>query len=256
MEMFTMKDLVDTALGNYLKLQRNPYPGRLIVMGMDEGGKNAVQVYAVMGRSFNSRNRILTAEEGTGRVFTQPADPSSVKDPSLTIYDAMIEDPNGIFVVSNGHQTNYLHGFGGDLTELVKCGNDSWKYEPDSPNFTPRISGAITRCDSCDEFHFDIAILRKSAWGMACERAIYSFDMIKSGFGYGISTYSGDGNPLPSFTGEPFLLPFLHDIEAVADAYWEALNDENRVSLAVKFIPLGGGTSTVVLRNKYEKVEA
>ena len=228
--------LVELARRNLFDLTSNPYRGRIIVLGMDSTGKYMIQLYAIMGRSENSRNRVL--READGRVFTEAADPSKMTDPSLIIYNAMGEYRSA-FVVSNGQQTDeVLNAFvtDGDLRE----GLMDYKYEPDRPNFTPRITGVSYRVGRP---FFELSILRKSQWDDSCERHTYSYETIGDGFGYCVSTYSGDGNPLPSFTGEPFLVPLSGDIDSVAQTYWRLLNQENRVALVVKFIPLNGAKS-------------
>ncbi len=236
---------------NMYDLAQNPYPGRGIVMGMDETGKYAIQVYWIMGRSENSRNRVFGVD-GT-RLFTETADPSKVKDPSLIIYNAMC-DTHRYFVVSNGSQTDVV-------TSGLSAGNTfqgslrGSKYEPDAPNFTPRITGicSLDLLDRQSPF-FGLDIIRKSPWDdESCDRFFYRYDTIEKGFGYCITTYTGDGDPLPSFRGEPLLMPLVGDIDAVLDTYWKALNEENRVALAVKFILLQG-TSWIKVKNKFTKV--
>jgi len=240
--------LIATAGNNEVRLVGNPYPGRGIVVGLDETGQFLVQVYWIMGRSENSRNRVF-GKDDTGRVFTEAADPSKVKDPSLIIYNAMREAmPRYCWVVSNGHQTDPLVD-SGESFALTMC---RWSYEPDAPNFTPRISAA-SLWGPKDIPNVLISILRKSLWSDACDRHFYEINDLGKGFGYCIHTYRGDGDPLPAFQGEPYLLTLVGDIEGVANDYWEMLNPENRVSLAVKFIPKSG-LSKVVIRNKYQKV--
>lgn len=240
---------------NLFALIENDYPGRLIVVGTDDTGTNMIQLYAIMGRSPNSRNRILTSEGG--RLFTEAADPSKAEDPSLIIYNAMNEcsGPDGEkkYTVSNGHQTD-------DINEALSCGRDlvdvmeSWEYEPDAPNFTPRISGFCTQKDPQRPHQFELSILRKSPFE-SCERIFYGYEAIDPGFGYCIHTYARSGNPLPSFKGEPLLLRLSGDQVDLAQRYWDVLNKQNRVALAVKFIPLTPGIeSSTYIINQYEKV--
>ena len=237
---------------NLFNLGGNPYPGRLIVVGLDETGENLVQVYAIMGRSENSRNRVFGCGDN-GRLFTEAADSSKTKDPSLIIYNAMREAHTGIqtlYVVSNGHQTDAV---------ADECSRNSlvatmikWEYEPDAPNFTPRIT-SVTYWGNAGFPISLISILRKSVWSGRCDRHLFGINDIGRGFGYCFHTYSGDGDPLPAFRGEPYLVPLIGDANQIADTFWQALNADNRVSLAVKFIPKDGPSNIFVI-NKYEKV--
>ncbi len=239
---------------NLLNLSRNPYPGRGIIVGLDETGNFLVQVYWIMGRSQNSRNRIFEYEKSGNRLFTTAADPSQVKDASLIMYNAMREAPykanegTAYHVVSNGHQTDAVVDCYLDTPTLVMALH-KYTYEPDAPNFTPRITAV-----SCWRQHTPtavMAILRKSvSLRDACDRQFYEFGNLESGFGHCITTYSGDGNPLPAFNGVPYLLPLRGAERQIAQTYWEALDPDNRVSLAVKFIPKEGHSSMDVL-NKY-----
>lgn len=219
-------------------------------MGVDPPGDNVVQVYWIMGRSDNSRKRVFSFDE-YDRLYTEPTDPSNAGDLRLIIYNAMREtmrENGGFFVVSNGEQTdtvwearNLEHGLG------------TWSYEPDDPNFTPRITGVCSVGDVGPRFQF--AVLRRSIFGGACHRLVYNYNEISNGLGLCITTYAGDGKPLPAFTDDPLLMPIGDGIDSVLDAYWQALDPENRVSLAVKFIPIAGGKSTIRVINKYAKVQ-
>lgn len=226
------------------------YPGRGIVVGRDESGQHLVQVYWIMGRSENSRNRIF--DNDGGRVFTAAANPSKVQDPSLIIYNAMDECPRcrTFFAVTNGHQTDSFRSAceQGIISSLAK-----YSYEPDAPNYTPRINGF---CDTKSGLGTiaGLAIIRKSPLGGTCERSIYLYEQIANGFGYCITTYADDGSPLPSFRGEPLLMPLAGSLEGVADQYWAILNGENLVSLVVKFIEVSSGKSHVSIINKYLRV--
>ncbi|MFH1178522.1 MAG: IMP cyclohydrolase [bacterium] len=242
----------DEAETNIVALARNPYPGRGIIVGLDQEGENLIQVYWIMGRSENSRNRIF-GHDGD-RVFTEMADISKVKDSSLIIYNAMREawsrGVSMVHIVSNGSQTDdiwfaYENGHG-RLFETMQ----RFEYEPDPPNFTPRI--AAVSCWVAGVPFASMIILRKSLWSNRCDRNMYEINGLGKGFGYCITTYSGDGDPLPSFRGEPYLLPLIGDTRFIADTYWEALNHENKVSLAVKFIPKRGHSDLVTF-NKYQK---
>lgn len=232
---------------NLLALSQNSYPGRGMVIGMDEIG-HVIQVYWIMGRSENSRNRKFSVEGG--RVFTQPIDPAKVKDPSLIIYNAM-RDSHGHFVVSNGVQTD-------DVVLGVSVGNNfaralrRWPYEPDAPNFTPRITGIYSLAVDHGDPPFYLSIIRKAAGQEdSCDRTTYEYEKFEKGFGRCITTYVGDGDPLPSFKGDPRLMPLTGDIDTIKGIYWEALDSDNKVALAVKRIsPLGHTLVKVV--NKYK----
>lgn len=244
--MNTPTDTQNTiAEANFNALKANPYPGRGLILGRDKSGKYRVQVYWIMGRSDNSRSRVFSCQGG--RVFTEPRDPTKVKDPSLIIYNAMGE-LEGSFVVSNGDQTDTA------LTNLIGCTSlyealVSREYEPDRPNYTPRITGLLTR-----NGQVELGIIKKSPVSIRCDRIFFSYGDVPSGFGYCLTTYAGDGDPLPAFQGEPLLLPINGNTPvAVGGIFWSMLNEENRVSLAVKFID-EAGTSKVSLINKYEKV--
>jgi IMP cyclohydrolase len=233
------------AQANMHNLSVNPYPGRGLVIGKVEPGW--IQVYWIMGRSEDSRNRVFT-QGADGLVYTEAVDPSKVKDPSLIIYNAMAER-NSFFFATNGVQTD-------NLVDAVTTGTEPTKglrqhtYEPD-PNHTSRISGWCTR-DPNSYAHF--SLIKKSPLSAAADRHLFKCE-VEAGYGYGISTYRGDGSPLPAFKGEPQLLPIEGTIEEIAQTYWSALNEANRVSLAVKLIPYEIMTpSQVHIINKYEKV--
>lgn len=182
-----------------------------------------------MGRSENSRNRIFIIDKD-GSLKTAAADPSKVSDPSLIIYTAMSENQES-YAVSNGAQTEDALSDDG-LSSLMKSG---WKYEPDGPNFTPQITG-LFRPRRFNVPIAEISILKKSASSDLCEEFLYEAPILEPGYGYCVTTYNGDGEPLPSFSGEPYLLPLEGNVKSIAKAIWDALDDENRVSLAVKFI--------------------
>jgi IMP cyclohydrolase len=237
-------DECDVARANLELLRKNPYPGRGLVEGLTEDGKHLVQACWIMGRSPNSRNRVF-GQDGCGRIFTEAADPKEMKDPSLIIYNAMRERAFH-YVVSNGEQTDQI------LNAMLLKGpqtfrSQEWEYEPDAPHFTPRISATFWR------EHAEIAIARRFRSSAHCERSFYSLPLPR-GIGYCVTTYEGDGNPLPSFRGEPYPLPLGYSIDGVARTLWEALNPDNRVAIAVKFIEHDSGQSMVQIINKYEKV--
>jgi len=236
-----MKEKLILAGRNLEALKRNSYPGRGIIVGMDETGKHLVQVYWIMGRSENSRNRIFVVEDD-GVLKTAPFDPEKVKDPSLIIYTAMAESSKG-YAVSNGHQTlDCLSGRG------LNYSLDKWQYEPDSPNFTPRISALIVPRIFPPQIA-EMSILEKSPFGDQCDRYLYKLDISSPGLGYCITTYNGDGDPLPPFTGDPYLLPLVGSMEEIAQTFWDSLNPGNKVSLAVKFVNIKNRRTFMTIRN-------
>lgn len=243
-------DLIRLAGRNLSSLTRNRYPGRGIIVGMSDDGSHLVQVYWIMGRSANSRNRIFKTDCATRRVFTEPADAAAMQDPSLVIYNAMRERGR-YFVVSNGDQTDTVIGqqepidLAPALSERV--------YEPDEPNFTQRITALCSIED--DGAVLQLAVLRKSIFDTSCNRAFYQYRP-HPGYGYCVTTYAGDGNPLPHFRGDPWLMPLNGSESEITRRYWDALNPDNRVSLAVKFIEIETRTSHVRIINKYAKVGA
>jgi len=223
-------------------LVNNTYPGRGIVLGRST--KNTwIQVYWIMGRSESSRNRILVAEDGTLR--TEAADPEKLlQDPSLVIYTAMHRVKEQ-YIVTNGAQTDALFACLFQDGEFV----DSllpWSHEPDAPNFTPRISG----CTDLSEPGIWLSIIKaSSADGRSSEHQFFHYSDVPEGFGYAITTYQGDGKPIPPFEGTPLLMPLEGDSDAIARTYWEALNHDNRVGLAVRTIEVDG-SATIDVTNK------
>ncbi|MBM4037373.1 MAG: inosine monophosphate cyclohydrolase [Planctomycetes bacterium] len=215
---------------------------------MDDKAYRVIQVYWIMGRSENSRNRVF-ATDGK-RVWTEPADPAKVKDPSLIIYNAIRELPEGLFVVTNGDHTDTICdmvGAGGTVEKAL----GTRQVEPDAPNFTPRIAGVFDFRGL--PYVAILSLLRKSAFGDATDRFYWRYEEFDPGLGYCITTYLGDGDPLPAFAGEPYLVPLVGDPCAVASAFWDALDRDNKVSLCVKAIDPESFESQVVIINKYEK---
>jgi len=244
--------LIEIADANLKKLAENTYPGRGIIAGLDETEKYLIQVYWIMGRSANSRNRIF-AETMPGRLVTEAADSTKVKDPSLIMYTAMNSLNNQHFSISNGHQTDDALKAAHWCILLHADTNfsDKWKYEPDEPNFTPRITSVFTK--EANNF-LQISIIKKSPFDDSCTRHLHLYSNLHPGFGYCVTTYKGDGDPLPSFEGEPFLLPLEGSHEFILDSYWSTLNQENKISLAVKFINIETWEEKTLIKNKYEKV--
>ena len=230
-------------------LAANPYPGRGLVIGRSQAGDAWLQVYWIMGRSENSRNRIFIADGAELR--TEAADPARVADPSLIIYEAMLELP-GVFLVSNGDQTRTAF----DVMEAGGRFEDALEMrerEPDAPNYTPRITGLIDL--RLREPNFALSLLKANTAAPALtDRTTFRPAPPPAGLGLGLTTYHGDGNPLPSFRGEPLWLPLAGSQEQVADAYWAALDSQNRVALAVKSIAADGAEpGRIVLRNRFAR---
>ncbi len=224
-------------------LEENPYPGRGIVLGRSADNRFAVAAYFIMGRSENSRNRVfLPTEDG---IRTQAHDPSKMTDPSLIIYHPVRRTGRGL-IVTNGDQTDTVRDYilaGRTFAEALH----TREFEPDAPNYTPRISGLLS-----PDGGFKLSIL-KSAGGDpgCCCRYFYDYDHPLAGEGRFIHTYMGDGSPLPSFEGEPERVALdAPDPETLAERMWAALNGENKVSLFVRYICLADGTERDALRNK------
>ncbi|MDD6844439.1 MAG: IMP cyclohydrolase, partial [Clostridia bacterium] len=212
------------------------YPGRGIVIGRSEDGTKAVTAYFIMGRSENSRNRVFV-EENEG-IRTEAFDPSKLTDPSLIIY-APVRVLGNSTIVTNGDQTDTVY----DLMKEGKTFEQSLRtreFEPDGPNYTPRISGILNVKDG--KFDYAMSIL-KSANGNpeCCNRYTFTYDSPINGQGHFIHTYKTNGNPLPSFEGEPKLISIPNDIEKFTEALWTNLNEDNKVSLFVRFIDIETG---------------
>ena len=225
-------------------LQNNPYPGRGIVLGRSADGKSAIAAYFIMGRSENSRNRVFTVTEDGIR--TEAHDPSKMTDPSLIIYHPVRQVGDSL-VVTNGDQTDTVRD-GLLAGKTFASALHTREFEPDGPNYTPRISGLISPDGS-----FKLSIL-KSADGDpgCCLRYFYTYDRPLAGEGRFIHTYTGDGNPLPSFEGEPERVTLdAPNAEALAEQLWEALNEDNKVSLFVRYTDLESGEYTQVIKNKF-----
>jgi len=225
-------------------LSTNAYPGRGIVLGHSADGKSAIAAYFIMGRSENSRNRVFTVTEDGIR--TEAYDPSKMVDPSLIIYHP-VRQVGDQLVVTNGDQTDTIRDF---LAEGKSFGQalHTREFEPDGPNYTPRISGILNPDGS-----FKLSIL-KSADGdpSCCHRFFYTYDHPLAGEGRFIHTYMGDGNPLPSFEGEPERVVLdAASAEELAEQMWAALNSDNKVSLFVRYIDLASGEYTQVIKNKF-----
>lgn len=233
-EIKSMKDRIDG----------NPYVGRGIVIGKSSDGKKAVTAYFIMGRSANSRNRVFTVKNG--EVFTEPFDASKVEDPSLIIYAAIRKFENKL-IVTNGDQTDTVYDgivTGKSFSESL----ESREFEPDAPNFTPRISGMLTFGEN--DFKYEMSILKSlDENGSDCARYTFSYPS-KAGLGHFIHTYVTDGNPIPTFQGEPERVAIPDSIDEFADEIWNYLDENNKISLYVRYTDLTDGSYEEKLINK------
>ena len=228
-------------------LQSNAYPGRGIIVGRSADGKQAYALYFIMGRSANSRNRVFAfTEDG---IRTKACDPSKMEDPSLVIYHP-VRFCGDKLVVTNGDQTDTVRdalAAGGSFREAL----DTRKFEPDAPNYTPRISAMVGPDGS-----YELSILKSLDGDPACCcRYSFSYDRPQSGLGHIIHTYEGDGSPLPSFRGEPRPVAVGGTLEEYAQLVWDALNEDNKVSLYACAIDLEHGGKSSLILNKYQEVE-
>ena len=227
-------------------LSSNSYPGRGIILGKSADGKQAMIAYFIMGRSANSRNRIF--ERFDGGMRTKAFDESKLEDPSLIIYNPYLACGK-TDIVTNGDQTDTIY----NALVAGKSFEDALmtrEFEPDAPNFTPRISGKLDYDFDAKDFTYALSIL-KSAYGNpeVCQRFFYRYAP-QCGIGHFIHTYECDGNPIPSFHGEPETLKLPNTAEELADLVWSSLNEDNKVSLFVRTIPLDGSEPTEIIINK------
>ena len=237
MNIYEIKSMKDRISGN-------PYVGRGIVIGKSSDGKKAAAAYFIMGRSANSRNRVFTVKNG--EVFTELFDASKVEDPSLIIYAALRKFENKL-IVTNGDQTDTIYDgivTGKSFSESL----ESREFEPDAPNFTPRISGILTFGEN--NFKYEMSILKSlDENGSDCARYTFSYPS-KSGFGHFIHTYVTDGNPIPTFQGEPERVAIPDSIDEFADEIWNNLDENNKISLYVRYTDLTDGSYEEKLINK------
>lgn len=226
------------------ELAGNAYPGRGIVIGKSEDGRSAVTAYFIMGRSLNSRNRVFEAEGDNMR--TKAFDPALLSDPSLVIYFPVRMWEKGM-IVTNGDQTDTIHEF----LKAGKTFEDALRtrtFEPDPPIFTPRISGLLT-CGG-GEYTYKLSILKSTDGDdNYAQRQFFEYDA-KPGLGHFIHTYQGDGNPVPSFESEPTPVELSGDIDSFTEQVWNALNEDNKVSLFVRYIDLATGKTETRIVNK------
>ena len=236
MDIYAVNDLTEL-------LRSNPYPGRGIVLGQTPDGKHAVTAYFIMGRSANSRNRIFV-EEPDG-IRTEAYDPSKLEDPSLIIYHPVRQFGRGL-IVTNGDQTDTIRDYlkkGLPMEQALR----TREFEPDGPNWTPRISGLLSPDGS-----YKLSILKSAdAQGSACVRQTFEYPALP-GVGHFLHTYVTDGNPIPTFQGEPERVAISDDIDTFAAALWESLNEANKISLFVRFTDLTSNTFTQRIYNKHQ----
>lgn len=226
------------------ELQSNAYPGRGIIIGKTPDGTKAVTAYFIMGRSENSRNRIFI--ENGDDVVIHPFDASKVEDPSLIIYSPIRKLGNKL-IVTNGDQTDTVYDglvVGKSFEEALR----SRCFEPDAPNFTPRISGILDFADA--DFTYKMSILKSGdEKGSVCNRYTFEYNPI-NGLGHFIHTYNCDGNPIPTFTGEPERVAMVDDIDEYTNILWKNLNEKNKISLYVRYIDLETGKTENRMINK------
>lgn len=237
MDIYKINDIGELINGN-------PYVGRGIVLGKSADGKKAAAAYFIMGRSSNSRNRIFTEKEGV--IYTEPFDASKVEDPSLIIYAAVRTLDNKL-IVTNGDQTDTIHD-GMAQGKTFAQSLESRCFEPDAPNLTPRISGIIAFADG--DFTYEMSILKSiDAEGTDCARFTFDFPS-KAGLGHFIHTYVTDGNPIPTFQGEPERVAIPDDMDEFAEKIWNNLDADNKISLYVRYTDLATGEINSKIINK------
>lgn len=235
----------------YTLVKENTYPGRGIVLGVTPSATKAMIAYFIMGRSSNSRNRVFDAVPEMGGIRTMAADPAKLEDPSLIIYNP-VRTVNDSHIVTNGDQTDTIYEFmvqGKSFEEALRTRT----FEPDAPNWTPRISGVLNRTkDGCA---YKLSILKSADGnGESCRRYFFEYPQPIAGEGHFIHTYQCDGTPIPSFEGEPKRVALPEEAEEFATNLWNSLNEENKVSLFVRSIDLATGETEDVIINQYEAV--
>lgn len=227
------------------QLKQNEYPGRGIVIGRSQDGTKAVTAYFIMGRSANSRNRVFV-EDGAG-IRTQAFDPAKLTDPSLVIY-APVRVLGNKTIVTNGDQTDTIYECM-DRQMTFEQALRTREFEPDAPNYTPRISGILHIENG--GYNYAMSILKSSNGSPdSCLRYTYAYENCPAGEGRFLHTYIGDGDPLPSFEGEPIRVGIEGDLEVFANEIWESLNEDNKVSLFVRYIDIATGTYESKIINK------
>ncbi len=237
------------------------YPGRGIILGKSADGKQAVMAYFIMGRSENSRNRVFV-EDGAG-IRTEACDPAKMRDPSLIIYSPVRVLAKGtpvmnglapaflqktVTIVTNGDQTDTVYEHltrGGSFEEALR----TRAFEPDAPNYTPRISGVMR-----EDGAYQLAILKSADGDPAeCLRFFYEYEAPVAGVGHFLHTYRADGDPLPSFAGEPTAVAIGNELDNITEQIWTGLNSDNKVSLFVRAVDIATGEKRTRILNKYQK---
>lgn len=227
------------------ELKENSYPGRGIIIGRSADGTKAVTAYFIMGRSENSRNRVFV-EDGDG-IRTQAFDPSKLVDPSLIIY-APVRVLGNKTIVTNGDQTDTIYELM-DKQMTFEQALRTREFEPDAPNYTPRISGILHIEDG--KYSYALSILKSNNGDpSSCNRYTFAYNDCPAGEGRFIHTYKCDGNPLPSFEGEPKIVAIPDDMEAFTETLWNSLNEDNKVSLFVRYIDIATGEFSSKIVNK------
>ncbi|MGL1902146.1 MAG: IMP cyclohydrolase [Fibrobacterales bacterium] len=242
-----MSDITATVQQNFESLSTNSYPGRGIIIGLSPDTTKIIQIYWIMGRSENSQNRIFL-QDPNGFVRTKAFDESKMTDPSLIIYHP-VKFLDKKHIVTNGDQTDTIFDY---LTadKTIESALMTREYEPDGPNFTPRISGLVDLEN--DGIAYELSILKSfDNTEASSNRQFFKYGTGIPGVGHFISTYQGDGNPLPSFNGEPQLMPLFNDISKCATTYWNTIDHQNKVSLLVKSIDVATGATAVEIINKH-----
>lgn len=225
----------------------NSYPGRCVILGKSADGKSLAAAYFIMGRSANSRNRVF--EENGENLTIYPADASKVEDASLIIYSP-VRRLGQQLIVTNGDQTDTIY----DFLQVGRSFEDALQtraFEPDAPNFTPRISGLL-QLDGSERYKLSI-LKSMDADGTCCARYVFDYHA-EAGLGHCIHTYAHDGNPLPSFSGEPERIAVPNSAKEFADSLWASLNEDNRISLFVCYYSIADGTRDSVVINRFQKV--
>jgi IMP cyclohydrolase len=233
-----MKQTIEGAIG------QNPYPGRGVLLG--QMGNYAVAVYFIMGRSQSSRNRIFAVSDDG--IVTKAYAPGEMENPSLLLY-APVRSLGDTLIVTNGDQTDTIY------EKMEKGGSFAWalhgrEYEPDEPHYTPRISG-ILQFQEEETCSYTFSILKRGEGGV-CLRHFFEYESGVPGLGHLIHTYEGDGNPLPAFQGEPKAVTLEGPIDVLTDTLWNALNEENKVSLFVRYVDMHTGETETRIINKRE----
>ncbi len=232
-------------LGELMK--NNEYPGRGIVIGKSEDGRSIAIAYFIMGRSANSRNRVFTEDGDTVTIY--PADSSKVEDPSLIIYSPIRKIGDNL-IVTNGDQTDTIYDFMRDGNTFEEA-LETREFEPDGPNWTPRISGVVT-LDESESYKMSI-LKSQDADGTDCARYTFSYKL-QNGLGHFIHTYKENGNPIPTFEGEPERVAIPNTAEELKQLIWNNLNEDNKISLYVRYIDVTGRSVENKLVNKFEKI--